>query len=286
MAGVRMSLIGNCPKHPLTTEGVVSNRETARILVEELMGKVAEQDSIFAHYKVLLPGSTKENLKVSNPFEIDYLISYDIALEDIIEDKQHIGYVMLVPKEDACVKFKSVLLSKKLSSDKLLFLFLKLVYAITTERIYRNKPSYLSLVLHTSDQVLNIHNFRFTGIGAALTFQILSTDLRIDIKEHIDVVLAFSCNGYWPDCAKGWKKKNSISKKCFNKVMMHGISAIPKEPDKSLHGPLPTLFRLSFSFAESQIICYLSSEQKEAYRILKVMHEIEFTDLLLGICFH
>ena len=46
---------------------------------------VANENNIFADYQALLSGSTREDVRVRNTYEVDYLTQYDVEVTKIIE---------------------------------------------------------------------------------------------------------------------------------------------------------------------------------------------------------
>ena len=104
-----MAYYKNTRKRFLKVEDVITYKTTARYLVEELIELVANESDIFSQYKVLLSGSQKENVRVGNPYEIDFMIQYDINVTDIIEDTFHLGFAQLKPDKDDGIKFNSML---------------------------------------------------------------------------------------------------------------------------------------------------------------------------------
>ena len=126
-------------------------------------------------------------------------------------------------------------------------------------------------------------NFRLSiNIGATIPFKVVSNSgyhLHSG-EEHIDVVLSLHFPSYWPTCADRWRKnKRFLDKLCFKKILHHGVSFVCKVPDPTLFDRR-NLFRSSFSFAESIIKDHVSTEQKEAYRLLKIVREIELKDYI------
>ena len=109
----------------LKSEEVEFFRTTVTSTVEDLMKRVANENDIFADYEVLLSGSTREDVRVGNPYEIDYLIQCDIKVSKIIEIPSYLGYVWVVPNEVDGLRLKSVMKQKFLSSNKLIFEFFK-----------------------------------------------------------------------------------------------------------------------------------------------------------------
>ena len=126
----------------LKPEEVEFYRKTVTYEVEDLMRRVAKQNDVFADYQVLLSGSTRENVRVGNPYEIDYLIQYDIKVNKIIEVPSYLGYVWVFPKEEDSLRLQSVMKQNILSSNKLMFQFFKIVNDIINEPEYETKEFY------------------------------------------------------------------------------------------------------------------------------------------------
>ena len=55
-------------------EDVEYYRETVRKLVSCMMEQVAANNNVFTNYQILLSGSSSEDVRVGNPYEIDYPI--------------------------------------------------------------------------------------------------------------------------------------------------------------------------------------------------------------------
>ena len=49
------------------------------------MKRVANENNFFADYQALLSGSTREDVRVRNTYEVDYLTQYDVEVTKIIE---------------------------------------------------------------------------------------------------------------------------------------------------------------------------------------------------------
>ena len=267
----------------LKVEDVITYKTQARYLVEESMELVADGNDIFSQYKVILAGSQKENVRVGNPYEIDFMIQYDINVTDVIEDTFHLGFVQLKPGRDDGIKFNSMLNRRgQLISDRLMFTFFKTIFRITDQQEYRSKKLRLQLAVTYKFKVMNEFNFRISmNIGAAIPFNIVSNNRYSGGEEHIDLVLSFHCPSYWPACAARWRKNERfLNKISFKQILDHGVSFVCKVPDPTLFDRR-NLFRLSFSFAESIIINHVSAEQKEAYRMLKIVRETELKEYIL-----
>ena len=256
--------------------------------VEDLMKRVANKNDAFADYQVLLSGSTREDVRVGNPYEIDYLVQYNIKVSKIIEVPSYPGYVWVVPNEEDSLRFQSVMKKNVLSSNKLMFEFVKIVFDIVNEAEYKRKEFYFQCDVH----VYNTHcrtiavshlNFRkLTDIGAAIPVSILSKNSdnfssNFNYKNKtIDIVLSLHCHGHWPKCADGWKRyKKVLKSECYDAILEHGVSMICKMPvkDTQLLDSSAEMFRLSFSFAESKLFEFVTPEQKEAYKILKLLRD-------------
>ena len=112
------------------------------------MELLADENFIFSQYKVLLSGSNRENVRVGNPYEIDFMIQYDIDETDIIEDTFHPGFVQLKPDKKYSIKFNSMLNYRgQLISDRLMFKFFKTIFHITNRQEYLSKKLRLQLAL-------------------------------------------------------------------------------------------------------------------------------------------
>ena len=212
------------------------------------------------------------------------MIQYDIDETDIIEDTFHPGFVQLKPDKKYSIKFNSMLNYRgQLISDRLMFKFFQTIFHITNRQEYLSKKLRLQLALTYCIKSVDESNFRTSlDIGAALPFEVVTNGSSRCGREHIDVVLSLHSPSYWPTCAAGWRKNKSVlDETCFKQVLDHGVSFVCKIPDPEIHESRSILFRLSFTFAESIIMDYLSTEQKEAYRILKIIRITELTDYLL-----
>ena len=128
-------------------------------------------------------------------------------------------------------------------------------------------------------------NFRkHTDIGAAIPVSIHSNNSNIKFtfnynRETIDIVLSLHYHGYWPKCADGWKRYKKVLKtECYEAILEHGVSMVCKVPvkDTRIFDSRTEMFRLSFSFAESKLFEYVTPEQKEAYKILKILRDKHF----------
>jgi len=263
--------------------------ETAKQLVKELIEMVAENDPVFSNYKIELSGSTREKARVGNPYEIDFLIMYEIDFEEVIEVENHPGFVRIKPKSEDLINFqKFVTDDGMLQSDKILFSFFTEVFGIVLKNDeYRKRTTRLCLGKVgncTGRTLLSVNNFREKGIGAAIELDVV---LQYDDSsslgspdETLDVVLSFHFkNGYWPDCTKEWqRKKLNISQEVLQEITAHGAAVVCKPPDPLKYKNTGDLFRLSFSFAEAKLFEYATEEQREAYKILKTIKKISMND--------
>ena len=273
----------------LKPEEVEFYRRTVTSEVEDLMKRVANKNDVFADYQVLLSGSTREDVKVGNIYETDYLIQYDIKVNKIIEVSSYPGYVLVVPNEEDSLRFRSVMENNVLSSNKLIFQFFQIVFDITNGAEYQRKEFYFDIgVLYYNPNggafTVNDLNFRkFTNIGASLPLIICTNSSNYDSSfylnyknENIDIVLSLRCHAHWPKCAEGWKRyKNVLERECYDPIIEHGVSMVCKVPvkDPKLLENVAGMFRLSFSFAESKLFEFITPEQKEAYKILKILRD-------------
>ena len=271
----------------LKSEEVEFFRTTVTSTVEDLMKRVANENDIFADYEVLLSGSTREDVRVGNPYEIDYLIQYDIKVSKIIEVPSYPGYVWVVPNEVDGLRLKSVMKQKFLSSNKLIFEFFKIVFSITRGPEYRKKEFYFnsSVKFHNPEVAtlavsdLNFRKLTNTGAAIPVEFSTNNHDFLFTFnsrEETIDIVLSIRCHGYWPKCAEGWKRyKEALKRECYEAILEHGVSMVCKAPVKEtqIFDCRTDMFRLSFSFAESKLFEFVTPEQKEAYKILKVLRD-------------
>lgn len=83
-------------------------------LVEEVIGMVAERNPVFSEYKVKMSGSTREKARVGNPYELDFLIAYEIDIEEVIEyPGDLLGFVRVVPHGEERSKLKEALDSEQ-----------------------------------------------------------------------------------------------------------------------------------------------------------------------------
>ena len=271
----------------LKSEEVEFFRTTVTSTVEDLMKRVANENDIFADYEVLLSGSTREDVRVGNPYEIDYLIQHDIKVSKIIEVPSYPGYVWVVPNEVDGLRLKSVMKQKFLSSNKLIFEFFKIVFSITRGAEYRKKEFYFnsSVKFHNPEVAtlavsdLNFRKLTNTGAAIPVEFSTNNHDFLFTFnsrEETIDIVLSLRCHGYWPKCAEGWKRyKETLKRECYEAILEHGVSMVCKAPVKEtqIFDCRTDMFRLSFSFAESKLFEFVTPEQKEAYKILKVLRD-------------
>ena len=251
---------------------------------------MANKNDLVADYQVLLSGSTRDDVKVGNPYEIDYLIQYDIKVNKIIKVPSYPGYVWVVPNEDESLRLKSVMKKNVLSSSKLIFKFFKIVFDITRGVEYRRKEFFWGSAVEIYNPkgatiAISELNFRkHTDIGAAIPVSIHSNNSNIKFtfnynRETIDIVLSLHYHGYWPKCADGWKRYKKVLKtECYEAILEHGVSMVCKVPvkDTRIFDSRTKMFRLSFSFAESKLFEYVTPEQKEAYKILKILRDKHF----------
>ena len=278
-------------------ESVEYYRETVKNLVSRIMKHVAAKDNVFTNYQVLLSGSTSEDVRVGNPYEIDYLIQYEVDVDKIAEAKQYPGFVVIKPSQKDRLKFESVMdrAVNLLSCDRLLFGFFKHVFddifddfeVLKTRDVARFQLDVRYNFKDSDSKELNVNNFRrITGIGAAIPFFVtFPTGSNLNSsRETIDVVLSLHCQGYWPECADAWKKryKKILKKECYDAIIEYGVSMVCKSPveDTFLFENTPLMFRISFSFAESKLMQYVTEEQKEAYRYLKILRETSLTEYI------
>ena len=264
----------------LKSEEVEFFRTTVTSTVEDLMKRVANENDIFADYEVLLSGSTREDVRVGNPYEIDYLIQYDIKVSKIIEVPSYPGYVWVVPNEVDGLRLKSVMKQKFLSSNKLIFEFFKIVFSITRGAEYRKKEFYFnsSVKFHNPEVAtlavsdLNFRKLTNTGAAIPVEFSTNNHDFLFTFnsrEETIDIVLSLRCHGYWPKCAEGWKRyKEALKRECYEAILEHGVSMVCKAPVKEtqIFDCRTDMFRLSFSFAESKLFEFVTPEQKEVLK--------------------
>ena len=284
----------------LKLEEVEFFRTTVTSLVEDLMKGVANKNDVFADYRVLLSGSTRDDVKVGNPYEMDYLIQYDIKVNKIIEVPSYPGYVWIVPNEDESLRLKSVMKKNFLSSNKLLFEFFKIVFDITREAEYRRKEFFFEngvIFYNPKGETIAVSELNFrkhTDIGAAIPVAIHSNNRNIRFNfnynnETIDIVLSLHCHGYWPKCADGWKRyKKVLKRECYDAILEHGVSMVCKVPvkDTRIFDRRTEMFRLSFSFAETKLFEFATPKQKEAYKILKVLRDKHFPKKSRGLNIH
>ena len=210
----------------LEDDDVITYKTTTRYLVEELMELV------------VLSGSNKENVRVGNPYDIDFMIQYDINVTDVIEDIFHLRFVQLRPGKNDCIKFSSMLNCQgQLISDRLMFTFFKIIFHITNQsKKYLRKKLRLRLDLTFKVKEINESNFRtLADIGVALPLQVVTDGYARQIREHIDLVLSLHSPSYWPTCAAGWiRDKSLLDETCFQQILDHGVSFVCKVPDPKL----------------------------------------------------
>ena len=308
-------------EHNVKLEDVEKYRATAGILVEDLMKRIAERDATFAGYKIVLSGSTREGVRVGNPYEIDFLIQFELNGAEFIEDDfKHKGFVKIkpspqetrfnsdfkygnpFPNEDTNCFFENCL-----NVDKILFQFLWLAHQVTaTDPEYKKKPS-PRLYVHipfkentwvyyahekvrkgpvkTESHLLYASSLRnTTNIGASLPCEILyQGNAKNGHEDHIDIVLSLLLKGYWPKCADGWREKYKeiLDETLFKQIIEEGVSVVCKTPSISNDHTRRTYFRFSFSMAESAIFGSISEEQKKAYKLLKIIRELAFNKVIL-----
>ena len=276
----------------LKPEEVEFYRKTVTYEVEDLMKRVAKQNDVFADYQVLLSGSTRENVRVGDPYEIDYLIQYDIKVNKIIEVPSYLGYVWVFPKEEDSLRLQSVMKQNILSSNKLMFQFFKIVNDIINEPEYETKEFYFYSGVRFYNPkggafFVNELNFRtLSNIGAAMPVHVRSNNNEIKFgskgaHETIDIVLSLHCHGYWPQCADGWKRyKEVLNRECYDAILEHGVSLVCKVPvkDTRIFNDKADVFRLSFSFAESKLLEFVTPEQRDAFKILKALRDEHFPE--------
>ena len=226
--------------------------------------------------------------KIGNPYEIDYLVQYNIKVSKIIEVPSYPGYVWVVPNEEDSLRFQSFMQKNVLSSNKLMFEFFKIVFYIVNGAEYKRKEFFFQCdvkVYHNHSKTIAVSdlNFRkYTDIGATLPVSIFSKNydnfsFNLNYKnETIDIVLSLHCHGHWPKCADGWKRyKKVLKSECYDAILEHGVSVVCKVPvkDTQLLDSSAEMFRLSFSFAESKLLEFVTPEQKEAYKVLKLLRD-------------
>ena len=277
---------------------------TANELVEDLVHMIAEKNPVFSKYKVQVSGSTRENTRAGDPYEIDFLVLYEIDVDEVEEVLP--GYVKIKPKVKEYDKFQEFINSQgQLLSNKLMFFFLSEAYKITAkDEKYKERKKRLifgkvggsksskrntlenvctTCVVHHSRTRLTVNNLRYHGIGAAVEFYVESPEIQYNTNyESLDVVLSFHFkNGYWPANSKGLERyKENIDEECFKCIIDHGVAVVCKAPDRPLvYESTDTLFRLSFSFVEAKLFDYATSKQREAYKMLKMIKKVEIDNL-------
>lgn len=217
---------------------------------------VAERHPVFSEYKVIMSGSTREKARVGNPYELDFLIAYEIDIEEVIEyPGDLLGFVRVVPHGEERSKFKEALDSEQqMVSDKLQFTFLCELYKILRNREYNKRDKRLRFGIFRAGDLpltsargfcqrleLSISNFRQYGVGASIQVELASPKYD-GVEDTIDLVLSFNLKeknltkeervGYWPKCAMAWTQHQAnMNKECFNNIMTHGASVICKGPD-------------------------------------------------------
>ena len=145
----------------------------------DLMTRVANENNIFADYQVLLSGSTREDVRVGNTNDFDYLTQYDIKVSKIIEVPSYPGYVWVVPNEENSLRLKSVMKQKFLSSKKLLFEFFKIAFSIIRGVEHRKKEFYFKIgvkIYNPKGGTITVSDLNFrkhTNIGAAYPLNFL-----------------------------------------------------------------------------------------------------------------
>lgn len=283
---------------PILDEDVIKYRRLVQTLVENLMEHVVSKDESFSEYKIFLSGSTAEGVRVGNPYEMDFLIQYDIDVKSVEEVPQCKGFVYITPDS---TKFQDFVQSDfgLLSSDQILFeFFMNLFhYANDVTKIKKGDPCLQLDVryqfysrdqdqLHRKNR-LDSKNFRrVTSLGAALPFLVRNDarEMSSNSEETIDVVLSFHLKGYWPESAAEWKEKykTKLEKEAYDFILQCGVSTVCKTPvqEADTIENVPLMFRLSFSRAETKLMELVTPEQKEAYRCLKILRETELTNFI------
>ena len=284
----------------LKPEKVEFFRKTVTSVVEDLMKRVANENDVFADYQVLLSGSTREDVRVGDPYEIDYLIQYDIKVNKIVEAPIYPGYVWVFPNEEDSLRFQRVMTQNVLSSNKLIFQFYKIVFDITEGEEYKRREFYFDTNVKFYNpkggafKVTELNFRETTNIGAAIPVAIMSNNSEFEYDfpnsdENIDIVLSLHCHGHWPKCAESWRRyKEVLKRECYDAILEHGVSIVCKVPvkDNLISNSTADMFRLSFSFAESKLLELVTPEQKEAYKILKILREKHFPKRPGGLNIH
>ena len=300
-------------EHNLEKEDVENYRTNAKILVEDLKKRTAEKVQ-----QIVLSGSTREGVRVGNPYEIDFLIQYELSGAELIEDNiKHKGFVKIKPSPqeprfNSRFKYGTPFPNEEqyfknfLNADKILFEFLILAHEITTtDSEYKKKPSPRLLVhipFKKNTQIFDNGKHKRTGpvkterhllcesslrhttsIGASLPCMILYEQTGNPHEDHIDVVLSLRLEAFWPKCAMGWREKykDIVDENLFKHIIEEGVSVVCKTPGLSDDNTRKTYFRLSFSLAESAIFGSISEEQKEAYKLLKIIRELALNEVIL-----
>ena len=264
-------------KIPVADQKMLKYREIAKILVEDLMDQVKDKKNVFAKNFIIW----KYQRKCSSwQYEIDYLIQYDISANSkISEISSYPGFVRIILCDDEEIaKYESMMEDGVLSCNKLMFSFLLHAYRITAEQSYRSQEQYLQLAVKFNSKTcrqieVTEKNFRkITSVGAALPFRVENDSIITD--ETVDVVLSFHCHGDWPECADIWKRKykDILKKECFDAVIEGGVSMVCKVPVADIGASeITDVFRLSFSAAEAILFDFATPEQREAYKMLKIL---------------
>ena len=142
----RRSLIDGSLTRLMRHEEIDSFYNTAEKLVGDLLQEVAQRDPVFDGYKMVLSGSTKEGVRVGNPYEVDYLVVYDgLQFETIKESPCNPGFLEVELKGDSLGKFEKFTIERQLNAGKLVFGFLLLAHEIVMQKSYREKEQHLRI---------------------------------------------------------------------------------------------------------------------------------------------
>ena len=71
-------------------------REDVTAAVRMMMDYVASKVEIYEGYELILSGSTRENVRVRDPFEMDFLLVINIPF-NWMECSDHLGFVKVSP---------------------------------------------------------------------------------------------------------------------------------------------------------------------------------------------
>eukprot|EP00111_Clytia_hemisphaerica_P020167 TCONS_00059429-protein len=110
------------------------------------MKEITQRQPVYNGYTIVLSGSTKEGVRVGNPYEVDYMIVYDeLQFETIKECRSNPGFLEVELKGNSLIRFEKFTIERQLNAGKLMFNFLRTAHEIVIRECYREREQHLRI---------------------------------------------------------------------------------------------------------------------------------------------